>query len=1742
MRHTAGSVSIHCRCFRCNLVGIFIFGWRNSSRHFDWSSDAEPASDETEKSQKNEILTKLKNTMKKKFTFLIAALMLLTMVSQPTRLWGQQQTYDFTSTNNFYTDSNLSTHPSTGNSNLVTTFYYSNGNTFVAADGKAYFNSGYFLYGKSGASLTLPTFSFAVKKIVVDGNGTSASASVVQNIYVGSTAVSTSTTGAQNNNTYVIDANYQTAGTAYKLKVGSNHNSQLTAIKIYQAFTVAYNAGTGSGTMADNNTYAQGDEVSLLANSFTAPGANYTFSSWLVKDADNNTLTVTNNKFTMPASNVTVTAQWVSSGPTPLATPTNFSATPGNEQASFSWDAVANASSYTISYTPEGGAEQTVSGITGTSRTITGLTNDKAYTCKIKAVGDGTSYSDSEYSSTISVTPTGATFYTVTIADGIENGTVEASPTSATQGTQISLTANPSAGCGFTSWNVYKTGDPNTTVTVTDNKFNMPEYNVTVSATFTPYSVTLNAGTGSVASPTWNVTMNEGNLPAASPSATCTEDGWTFYGWSTAAVNETTTAPTTMVQTAYVPTGNTTLYAVYKEGQAAFDNTASGNWTIYVSITTNEKTTTTYYAAGNVNSSDQLAPTTNSSEATIYAFEKLSGVGIGDHAFAIKNGNNYIASSDKKLINSENSYTWNISEGTNGSWRITASDNTARGLIFRAGTSNVFKNYATSNVTSTSTEYFDVEIGVASPITYNSNPECLEKVATPNITLAAGTYTSVQTTKITCETEGATIYYTTDGNAPTTSSTQYVANSDIEINTSMTIKAIAVADGMANSEIASKDYVINLPLTTMDEIFAKASENSGAQKAVTIVFNNWVISGASNRYAFVTDGTKGFALYDSENGLNFSANQKLNGTVACNLELSNGYARVSGVNTTTSGLTVTNDGSVSVANIALADLVGVNTGALVHYDNLTCSTSTNGNNTYYYLSDGITSIQVYTTLNNQWTLEANHKYNITGVYQQYNSNKEILPRSEGDVVEVAKYNVTYWKNDGTQTKETASYYTGTTVTVAAADLFEAPDCQSFSEWNTNADGDGTQYNPGYQFIISANLELYARWAENSSFTVTYNVNGSTTAIAAATVDCGETVTLPSASLEPLSFLGWATTEDGAVAYKAGASYGPTANVTLYAVFGSMESDNLTIDLSTSGITSNSYGSGSFTTNSKSIAYSNVCKQTSGSDAFLQFKGSSGAVYNAADNSLGTITSIVINYYSGTENYGLSVKGGNEKDPSSGTSITGSGDGDEKTFSFSGYSFGYFGIYCTGGYSRVNSIVVYYNQSSPVTIINISNTPAEPTTSIPANSCIVVHDGGVLTFTGSNNDASKLIVQDGGQLKVTSTGSKDAVQATVQKDIIGYGTGTSDKWNFIASPITTNMSPTAVTNLLGEKIGDDPVTYNYDLYRLNNTTWENYHQHNANADPFMLVNSKGYLYAKQSSTTLSFAGTIKPYDANYEIPVSEGWNLIGNPYTFDAYSNVAYYAMNAEGTGITANTVTTSTAVKPCTGIIIKAAGDGNVKFLDEAPVGSANNSNLQITLAHNVTSRDGASVNSTLDNAIVSFNEGTRLEKFYFGEPAANIFIPQNDEDYAIAFSDRQGDMPLNFKANELGTYTISFAGEEMDLNGIYLIDILAQEEIDLSVNPSYTFIGSPADSQARFIIRFDGSENSEVSENSDIFAYQSGNDIIVSGEGELQIFDVMGRMVMTQHVSGVETVRKPSQGGVYIFKLNEKTQKIVVR
>src|SRR3989442_8068706 len=81
-------------------------------------------------------------------------------------------------------------------------------------------------------------------------------------------------------------------------------------------------------------------------------------------------------------------------------------------------------------------------------------------------------------------------------------------------------------------------------------------------------------------------------------------------------------------------------------------------------------------------------------------------------------------------------------------------------------------------------------------------------VAPPTFSPAAGTYRAAQTVTVSDTTSGATIYYTTDGSTPSPSSTRYTG--PIVVTQTTTIKAMAVANGMADSDVASATYTIVL--------------------------------------------------------------------------------------------------------------------------------------------------------------------------------------------------------------------------------------------------------------------------------------------------------------------------------------------------------------------------------------------------------------------------------------------------------------------------------------------------------------------------------------------------------------------------------------------------------------------------------------------------------------------------------------------------------------------------------------------------------------------------------------------------------------------------------------------------------------------------------------------------------------------------------------------------------------------
>ena len=130
---------------------------------------------------------------------------------------------------------------------------------------------------------------------------------------------------------------------------------------------------------------------------------------------------------------------------------------------------------------------------------------------------------------------------------------------------------------------------------------------------------------------------------------------------------------------------------------------------------------------------------------------------------------------------------------------------------------------------------------------------------------------------------------------------------------------------------------------------------------------------------------------------------------------------------------------------------------------------------------------------------------------------------------------------------------------------------TFLGWSTSSSASSASYSSGSSISISSNTTLYAVWKKNptTSYTVNYNANGGSVSPSSATVTAGNSVTLPTPSKTAtitynanggsgapssqnvsLSCSGWSTSSTASSAsYSCGSSYKPTANTTLYAVWG-----------------------------------------------------------------------------------------------------------------------------------------------------------------------------------------------------------------------------------------------------------------------------------------------------------------------------------------------------------------------------------------------------------------------------------------------------------------------------------------------------------------------------------------------------------------------------------------------------------------
>ena len=926
-----------------------------------------------------------------------------------TNAWGaesKQVTLDFTS--------NSWGFPSASSNKTTAEKTYTSGDYSIklagggSGNGHYYNTSGYLMLGKNGATLTLPAFDFTTTKIVITGK-LGASTSVKQNIYVGSTEVSTATTGAVETNTYLINSSYQAAGNVYVLKVTSAHNTQITKIEIYgeaggstpptppTTYTIKWHTAVGTTT---DVTLNEGATITKPATDPTMTG--YTFMGWTdqcnvatdgdgftpltnfgTADSDKDFYAVFAVAETTGGESTTTEVTDVLNRATTGVTNTSYATWSGKTATSSAvyagQSAGGNSSIQLRSNSSNSGIVTTASGgkakkvvVVWQSSTTSGRTID--------IYGKNSAYTQATdlYSSTNQGTKLGSikcgTSTELTISGDYEYIGIR-SNSGALYLTSVSITwASEGTGGGTTTYDNYITtcasdiefvelGDAfkwsateaEVTIDATDNVFPTltNTHNVPVKYSSSDDAIATIAADGTVTLKT------EGTV-----TITAKYEGGTSAGTGKEYKAKTVTYSLKVNKAVAQPTG--TMYV------KVTDAVTDGEYLIV-------------YETGKVafnGALDALDVASNTVEVTISDNVITGNTDIDKALFTIDATNGTVLSASGKYIGgkSSNENGINISEtALENDLSIDQDDNA---VIASNGKAIRYNKTAGQ----TRFRYFKDNGGTQEKIQLYKKVDP-NAVVEPQFKLAAGEYYGTQSVEITCATTGAEIYYTLNGTDPTSASTKYTGA--ISIASTTTIKAVAIK-GENSSVVVSATYTILAPLATMQAIFDKATAVGGTATPVHITMNNWVVTGIKNNNVYVTDGTKGLIIYTASHG--FNVGDILSGTVACKVQLYNGSSELTELTSTTEGLTVSTGGVVTPVVVNdVTTLGGVNTGSVIK---ITGPCTVDG--TKYYVA----GVQLFNSLYTYTNPEEGYNYECTGVYLQYNTTKEILPRKAEDLVKI----------------------------------------------------------------------------------------------------------------------------------------------------------------------------------------------------------------------------------------------------------------------------------------------------------------------------------------------------------------------------------------------------------------------------------------------------------------------------------------------------------------------------------------------------------------------------------------------------------------------------------------------------------------------------------------------------------------------------------------------------------------------
>ena len=345
----------------------------------------------------------------------------------------------------------------------------------------------------------------------------------------------------------------------------------------------------------------------------------------------------------------------------------------------------------------------------------------------------------------------------------------------------------------------------------------------------------------------------------------------------------------------------------------------------------------------------------------------------------------------------------------------------------------------------------------------------VEFTAAPTFSPAAGTYYKAQSVTLSAE-DGASIYYTTNGDDPTASSTEYTE--PIEVAQTTTIKAIAVKDEVS-SAVATATYTI-VTATKVASIAEMLEQAEGTlvefTSPVTVIFQD-------GNYMFVKDAT-GVTQFFGEVKTQYENGDVIPAGFSGECSAYNDVPQLTVWNTADSFVESTeNNGEVDPTKYAVADVTNDLANQYVVIENVTITSEQSGDYTNYYANSGNDKVMIYarfSTFTNEQlaALEAGKEYNVAGFVTIFKGAPEIYIVSvtdpEGgdtpdpDPVDGVFFSTDFEDNDGG--------FTYQDITLPAGGSYVWKYDSKYGYWKGSAFISGTNY-AAESWLVSPEIDL-----------------------------------------------------------------------------------------------------------------------------------------------------------------------------------------------------------------------------------------------------------------------------------------------------------------------------------------------------------------------------------------------------------------------------------------------------------------------------------------------------------------------------------------------------------------------------------------------------------------------------------------------------------------------------------------------